>query len=419
MHTAPLARFLAEVATARCGEYGPIDFGAASHLPHLPRVRLGRSVLSPARWLLTTNHLSPHDWDDSLTRWRERWHVPSTVLLCQADLRLPLDLHHQLHRELLRTRLKHAGHVELREDVKTGWPERPCEFLVSLTAATDSAGPTPAMAKPAEPLLPGASAFLHAQLEGHPARFNEVLTDHLPRLLDELASHVQVSWFRRDHDTTRPDSDHYLGLYLRLFTPEDYGPTSSQLARWFGQVSALGILADLHLAPYRPQHGRYGERATRAAEQVFAADSAAALAELAMATRAGLPTDAIAAASLADLAASFGTNPADGWQRLTELIPHEQGKLDRSLRTATLALTNRAVVCRHPGGGQVVARWDERRAALADYRDQLALERDPTTVLRSLLHDHYVRTVGVDPDRERIVNRLARTIALRQLAVPS
>ncbi|HEX3589535.1 MAG TPA: thiopeptide-type bacteriocin biosynthesis protein, partial [Pseudonocardiaceae bacterium] len=292
------------------------------------------------------------------------------------------------------------------------------EFLVSLTAATDSAGRTPVTAKPAETLLPGASAFLYARLEGHPARFDEVLTDHLPRLIDELARHVRVSWFRRDHDTTRPDSDHYLGLYLRLFTPEDYGPTSSQLARWFGQVSALGILADLHLAPYRPQHGRYGERTTRTAEQVFAADSAAALAELAMATRAGLP-DAIAATSLADLAASFGANPADGWQRLTELIPHEQGKLDRSLRTTTLALTNRAVICRHPGGAQVVARWDERRAALADYRDQLALERDPTTVLRSLLHDHYVRTVGVDPDRERIVNRLARTIALRQLAVPS
>jgi class I lanthipeptide synthase len=49
VQTPPLARFLAEVASARCGIYGPFDFGAARTLPFLPRVRHGRAVLAPAR----------------------------------------------------------------------------------------------------------------------------------------------------------------------------------------------------------------------------------------------------------------------------------------------------------------------------------------------------------------------------------
>jgi hypothetical protein len=54
-------------------------------------------VLSPARWLLKANDLHPVDadtaaWDPTLSTWRDRWRVPSTVVLCERELRLPLDL---------------------------------------------------------------------------------------------------------------------------------------------------------------------------------------------------------------------------------------------------------------------------------------------------------------------------------------
>jgi hypothetical protein len=91
------------------------------------------------------------------------------------------------------------------------------------------------------------------------------------------------------------------------------------------------------------------------------------------------------------------------------------------LRDAALLLTgtadDRAALSARPGGEIVAAAWDQRRVALATYREQLAEERDPATVLRFLLHDHHVRAVGVDPDRERVINRLARAAALRQIAL--
>ncbi|MFD0659787.1 hypothetical protein [Thermocatellispora tengchongensis] len=62
--------------------------------------------------------------------------------------------------------------------------------------------------------------------------------------------------------------------------------------------------------------------------------------------------------------------------------------------------------------------WAARRSTLAAYRDQLAPHREPITVLRTLLHDHHVRAIGVDPDLETFTNRLARAAVLRHLARP-
>lgn len=433
VQTPPLARFLAEVTSARCGVYGPFDFGATRTLPFLPRVRHGRAVLAPARWLLIADDLlepgyAMPAWEKTLSAWRSRWRVPSTVVLCEGELRLPLDLDHRLHRVLLRTRLDRAGRVELREagdQSDVAWVGRACELLVPLTLARPHAGgdrPRTALSATVargDALLPGHSALLHAQLFGHPMRFDEILTDHLRRLLNEITDHMVSWWFRRHHDTIRPETDHHLGLYLRLPGPEDYGAAAMLIANWVAELRAMGLLAHLNLGTYQPQNGRYGH--AKAVEDVFTADSAAAVAEITMSTRAGIPSQAIAAASMTDLAACFATCPEVGCRWLIDLLPQEQGRLERSLRDAALMLAgtadDRAALSAHPGGESVAAAWDQRRVALAAYREQLAEERDPATVLRSLLHDHHVRAVGVDPDRERVTNRLTRTAALRQIAL--
>lgn len=61
--------------------------------------------------------------------------------------------------------------------------------------------------------------------------------------------------------------------------------------------------------------------------------------------------------------------------------------------------------------------WQARHVALTAYRDSIGPFPGPITALRSLLHDHYVRVLGVDPDAEAITNQLARAVALRGLAL--
>lgn len=82
--TPPLARFLAEVAGARCAAYKPFDFGAGSRLPFLPRVRYRRTLLAQARWLLMADDLPGRkaptpEWEHAFDAWRGRLRVPVAV----------------------------------------------------------------------------------------------------------------------------------------------------------------------------------------------------------------------------------------------------------------------------------------------------------------------------------------------------
>lgn len=436
--TPPLGRFLAEITTARCATYKGFDWGAAARLPYLPRVRHGRIILSAARWLLTTPDLptsatAMNDWATALHRWRQQLGVPAKVVMCESDLRLPLDLDHAAHRALLRTRLDRAGTVELREAPEPdelGWIGRAHELLLTLRLTRPrqvAAQPHPMPSRLVTPdagHLPGRSRWLHAQVYGHPARYDDILTGHLPALFNGFDNDVPVWWFRRHREMAHPDRDQHLDLYLRLPTPDRYGQAAAVIADWAATLRAAGLVSHLQLGTYQPQTGRYGHgTAMTAAEDVFAADSAAAIAQLTAATRAGTAVEAIAAAGLFDLARSYAATPADGARWLLDAVTQGHGPLDRHVRDDALRLadplTGWGAMRATPGGDAVIAAWQQRRAALATYRRHLGGNPDTLVVLRSLLHEHHVRVVGVDPARERVTHRLARAAALRQLVRPA
>ncbi|GAA4101159.1 lantibiotic dehydratase [Actinomadura miaoliensis] len=440
--TPPLARFLAEVAIARCAVYTGFDWGAAARLPYLPRVRYGRTVLSAARWLLAAADLPGHgaawpEWEKALHAWRRRWGVPSVIVLCESERRLPLNLDHHVHRAVLRARLQRADQVELREapgPSDLAWIGRAHEFLVALHPARPrDAEQRPSGVPNAVPPqtaghttrrdaghLPGISPWLHAQICGHPARQDEILTHHLPRLFDGW-DELELWWFSRHREMTRPAEEQHLQLYLRLPASADYGPAAARIGRWAADLRDRGLVPQLRLGTYHPETGRFGHGpAMAAAEEVFAADSAAALAQITMATRTGIRAQALTVASLVDLASSYACTPFEGLRWLIDQLPQQQGRLDPALREMTLDLADSsqqwAALRALPGGGDVVAAWARRRTALAAYRPRLAAQRDPSSAMRSLLHLHHVRSLGIDPEHERVSNRLARAAALRQIA---
>lgn len=69
-----------------------------------------------------------------------------------------------------------------------------------------------------------------------------------------------------------------------------------------------------------------------------------------------------------------------------------------------------------PGGAAIVATWAERAEALAAYRSQLsgtdAEGVDPDAALGSLLHTHFLRACGIEPEDKAVCLYLARTAAL-------
>lgn len=437
----PLARFIGEVADARSAVFRGFDLGAARVLPYVPRIRYRRTVLLAARWLLDTTDLatshvgadrlarSGHgDTGEALRSWRQRWRVPAQVVLVDGELRLPVDLDHQVDRALLHHHLERAGRVELHEDDPVeaqGWIGRPAELLIPMTAITPPARPLPATTAPGAVLRPGASTVVHAQLAGNPARFDEILTAHLPRLADDLHGQVERWWIQRHRDMIRPETDQHLAVFFRLSGPARYGTVAATVAAFVAELETHGLPCELTLAS-TPQHlARYGDGpALTAAEQVFATDTTAAITQLTAAGKSTIPAQALAAASMAHLAASFSPDPQTGYRSLLECLPQQRGPLDRTLRVHALALADPEdgyhAVHTLPVGASIAAAWRARDTALRAYHQALIQQdREPSTVLRTLLHEHHVRAVGVDPTFEKETGRLARAVALRHLALAS
>ncbi|MGW3955376.1 lantibiotic dehydratase [Streptomyces sp. NPDC004752] len=421
VHTPPLARFLAEITTARSAAYRAFTYGVAATLPYLPRVRYKRTILTPARWLLSAEELPGRsapmaDWDKALARWRERLCVPDHLALVEDGQQLPLDLDQRIHRALLRAGVDRNRVVELRESTTAqdwAWIGRPHQLLIPLANSTPA--DPPRLPNAAAPGKPSQSTVLYARLFAHPQRYDEILTGHLPTLLRRFAT-MPLWWFSRHRDTTRPDSDQHLDLYLRLPEPAAFGPAAQLVTDWADALNSHHLVSRLELAPHPPQTGPHGHGpALDAAHLVFAADSAAGVAQIRAAADDLAAGQALTAASMFDLTVRFTGNADQASNWLTRALPQEHGPIprDRIALAQALADPDHTALQALPGGPDVIAAWRQRAAALAAYRQQLAPGHNSDNVLRSLLHQHCIRAQPVDPDHERVTGRLARACALR------
>ncbi|MEU4680945.1 lantibiotic dehydratase [Micromonospora sp. NPDC023737] len=386
----PLMRFLAEIWTAWTTPCSRFDWGYASGLPFLPRLRRGRTIVHPARWIIDHTALPAQgtgwqQWRAAWQRHRHQRHIPQQVLVGDDDIRIRLDLDNPAHLAVLRDHLdRHPRTVVTEAPRPAGWiDERPAELLLTLTH------PAPA-ARPARPTRtattvqhwPGRSRWLEAHLHG---RLDDILTD----LAGRPADHLPAGWWFLRYAHPEP----HLRLRIPLPGTDWFADIARHLAGWVQHLHGEAVVHDYSLHPYRPET-RHGAAATlAAAERVFAADSRAALHRLSG------DRQAATAAGMIALANSF---TGDGPRWLATHVAHRTGP---RLDPAQLEHARRPV-------------HDERlAAALAAYRSLVVSDGlDPDAVLGDLLHLHHARMIGVDLTSERHCLRLARTIARTTLA---
>ena len=424
-HTHPLARFLIEAPVALAVPCTGFSWGAAvSGLPFLPELRYGRTVLSPARWTLVGDDLpDPRtpwpQWDDALAEWRRDVGLPEHVYLGDGDRRMNLDLAEPSHRVLLRTHVERDGRALLRaapEPGDLGWTGgRAHEIVIPLAAVDQRRAPVRGsgdVVTREHGRLPGCGDLLSISLHGHRDRQDPLLTRHLPSLLGELGE--PRWWFVRHRDP----EDH---LRLRLTcAPGALGNAVGQIGDWTRRLRRAGLITHASLETYFPQTARFGGPATmEAAEEYFAADSAAVLAQLTAQAGRGAPdARAVTAASMVDIAVGLLGDDAKAMRWLVGHTHTDRSAPPRAVYDQTIALTTASRTPRAPGtpvlDARVTASWSARRAALAAYRSALdsAGTLPPQDLLPDLLHLHHVRMHGPGLPEERAHLHLARAAAL-------
>ncbi|MEE4541352.1 lantibiotic dehydratase [Streptomyces sp. V4-01] len=419
----PLARMLLEIPRSAHPQVMSFDWGAASGLPFLPSLRHGRSILAPAQWRLHPSDLPaptarPGDWGAALDAVRGQRRLPTSIAIGFGDQQLRLNLDEAMDRDLLRAHLDAAtGAVTLTETPTAadhGWfGGRAHEIVIPLAAtAPPLSAPAFLTGSTALPLAEPASGkgVVYVKLYSHPDNFDTLLTDHVPALLARWVTPPQW-WFVR----YRHPAPH---LRIRLHDAE-CARASGYVAAWADGLRQLGLVGEIAFGAYQPETGRYGAGAAMtAAEALFAADSAAVLAQLTALSRSGdLHPQALTAASLADMAVAMTGSRAAG---VRWLIDHPQlaggGPMrDRDVRRQTLRIADGQALDHLPGGPQIAVAWAARAQAAARYAVCLtpaATRLTPGSVLTSLLHLHHIRAHGIDAEAEAMTHKLARAIAL-------
>ncbi|MCP3802260.1 lantibiotic dehydratase [Allokutzneria sp. A3M-2-11 16] len=294
--TAPnVCRFLLELSEDGFAPLADFDWGAATAFPHLPRVRRGRIVLSPARWHLFT-HQFPEDgaeFAESLSRWRAEWRVPRHVFLAVFDNRLALDLEHplcvaELHAELARARRADQKRPvvlhELLPDFSQAWLSDVdgrgyfSEIVVPMLARTEESVRRKPVAL--DPPAHGAASrrrlagdeWIYLKLYSALTQHDDIVGGPMPELAAALrAEGVVDRWFFIRY------ADPYPHLRFRLHVP-DPGAVPGVLARvlaWGKQVVEAGLANDIALSSYDVELERYGgPEAYDAVEATFEANSA-------------------------------------------------------------------------------------------------------------------------------------------------
>lgn len=419
----PLARFLQLLGHAGCRPWQNWSWGPLGDGPFQPRVRCGRTVLAPARWVLPpalmTAARHQRTWDEALRAWRAGTvpEPPDIVLTEDHDRRLPLDLRQQHDCELFRRYVRRGlravseqpGGPDAVQAVVTGPAGRHVLELV-VPLARNIAVPVPS--RPARAPVRATGAGLH--LPGgqwlslavrSPASCHDEVLASLAAAAGLAGGWDRWFWLRY-HDAAR-------GPHVRArFHGHPASLTSHLLpaiSAWCSDMIRQRLSGGFAVEPYDQEIERYGgPDSIGAAEQVFAADSHLALMILAATAD---PDQRLVMAALS--AAAIARTVADG-----DPAALRGRHVDRAARKRLAALRPHVRSAGQPEGiwpGIVAAAdpaWVTRQDALAAYRDTLQPEQTPSCA-SALIHMHANRLLGGTSTEP-----LARALAADLLALP-
>ncbi|MFD7078998.1 lantibiotic dehydratase [Streptomyces sp. NPDC059918] len=411
------------------------SWGPYAELPTTPRVRHRDVILAPARWTLPATLTEAADRPAEFTARLDAWRTdtrpspPQHVMVEEADRLLPLDLDDPRDREILRTRTRHGVRA----------------VLEPLGAAAQPAvvrGPDGAhLLEVVVPLRRAATGHGPVRLDPRCAPRSR----SLPRSRDGrepsgwLSLHVQVPGPRQDAALRRladtlaglPPQDAARCFWIRYATP-GFGPhlrlrlggrpeVLEALLRpaaegWARELHDLGLAGTARWEPYVPEVERYGGPAClAAAEAVFAADSALALAALDPRSAGGgaeAPRILLCAAGAVSVARLL----AGGSPRAVAAagLGREERRRREALRGAFRALPPEPAAA----GSALRTAWVARDTALTAYGAALAAAPAAATAApvspgiaelcaSDVVHMHVNRLLGPDPATERLVRSLA------------
>jgi thiopeptide-type bacteriocin biosynthesis protein len=418
LHCAPgLVCFLSMLARQNVHNNSGLNWGAARQFPFLPRIRVGRLVLSPAQWLLDVETLrAAKDRAEWIRDWRQRWNVPEFVFAKENDNRLLLRLSHPTCADLILASVNDASKrfVRLTEAMSTEMPHwfdgpdgsRDVEFVASFRTVSPQKARARAKASIVDPVI--RTRPPHSEWTSIKVPSGTGDHDRLIARFGALASELRrvgytERWFflrysdPRDHirirfrcsDGMKAEQDHEVFAFLERLTHDRE-------------------LSEYSIETYQREVERYGgEVAIDFAEEIFMIDSEAVAHDL---LGPGFDAERLGRAVLScdPLVAAFGT-PAV-MAEWAEAIPRHESRGSASFhstlkRLRAELLSRRARLAANP--------FEMPVGALRSLVGGAPSERSAFRILDSLVHMHFNRNgvVRDEPEALQLQRELYKGLA--------
>lgn len=435
-----VCRFLAEVCSDGSTVFLPFDWGAASYLPCLPRLRVGRFVLAPAEWHISRAALGVVNEFAQMVhfirQWRDQWDVPRCCFLKESDNKLLLDLENDTSLAEL-WRLARSGNSsndrivlqEVLPDFDDVWVRgEQGRHVIEIIAPLRRTVPRPAPISSREHRRPSVPHLLHrsslgsnwlfAKLYAPFSTHESLLIGPVRDLVRQVARYAEADL----HFFIRyADPDPHLRLRFRGDPHTLVENLLPRITRWAEPLLKADLVDRLVIDAYDREIERYGGPAAMPlVEALFGIDSQGILDILTLrhSGRLKIPEYDILLLSVDDLVSSLGFDIGqrrDLYQRNWQTYQHQYSGQPSDLRSRVhrhRMASLRAIGDRHwlraqDGGETLNTILTSRRQQLADLSTQLRQLNDDSCfwvpydrVVSSIIHMHCNRLVGINRDLE-------------------
>lgn len=391
--TPNICRILSMVARDGRRTMRGLDWGSSWALPSLPRVRVGRLILSPRQWRLPAAELGSDATaaQNALTRWRREWNLPRYVTLRDGDNLLLLDCESNVCGELLIDQMADgARNIYLQEVLPAPtdlWAEgagghHATEFIAFLRSTSKADA---AREPRTEPITvtdrwiggPGSDWLFTKLYLGHQAADDFLLKTVEPLMREITAQHAVDRWFFLRYS----DPDHH--LRLRVHAETGLPQVREHVLRVLESELQTGRLRRYTLDTYEPEFERYGGvDMMKRVEEFFTQDSIAWLEllkstgplsdhRIAAAARSFLPwlRDEASVRAALDAFGRLGKLDAADRASLKTFVPfvaqtHDPLALELCLDGDVNGARLRSLFHMHCNRGGVYGRHEQRAAAL-------------------------------------------------------
>lgn len=277
------------------------DWGAMQQFTFLPRITVGKAILSLARWRINEREVDELSRETrsagfrAFQQIRESKRLPRWLSLVEDDNALPVDLDNPLSVDAcLQVLKRHRSGVlqelfppELQEFVRgpeggfyheiiLPFVHQPSVASKQTRAAAEKirSGPITPYSKTERVFVPGES-WLYFKVFSGPSVLDTVLTRSIPPLLNQLRADGHIlKWFFIRY----PDPQHHLRFRFQVRSRHSAHETFDACMDRFGELLRAGDVHSIQLDTYTREIERYGgHNGMLVAEEVFCNDSDAVL----------------------------------------------------------------------------------------------------------------------------------------------